>query len=269
MNIYDMIKFNDEEKPLDNIVSDGGFCGIFKSIACIGDSFSSGEFQSLNNDYAMECHDMYEYSWGQCISRILNCKVYNFSMGGMTAKNYYENFANERDFFNKELATQCYIIALGYNDLINSDMPVGKYLDMDCVNLGSLPKDKQSFAHYLGKIILKYKKISPKAKFFFMTMPRETGDTPAIIEKKNAHAKLLYSLTDVFSNAYVLDLRKYAPEFDEEFKEKFFLFGHMNASGYLLTAKMVISYMDYIIRHNLKSFKDVPFINSSYDCYKF
>lgn len=268
MNIYELINPK-EEKPLDNMVADGGFCGIFKTIACIGDSLASGEFQSLSRNGEMGHHDMYEYSWGQCMARILGSKVYNFSMGGMTAKTYYESFAEERGFFNKDLAAQCYIIALGYNDLINANMPVGAYKDFDCVNIGFLEKDEQSFAHFLGKIILKYKEISPNAKFFFMTMPVEAGDTPDVVEKKNAHAKLLHSLSDIFSDAYVLDFRKYAPEYDEEFKEKFYLFGHMNACGYMLTAKMAVSYIDYIIRHNMKDFKDVPFINTEYECFKF
>ena len=47
MNIGKYIK-NHDEKPLDNIVSDGGFCSIFRTIGCVGDSLSSGEFESLN-----------------------------------------------------------------------------------------------------------------------------------------------------------------------------------------------------------------------------
>ena len=35
----------ENELPLDRIVDDGGFACIFRSIACIGDSLSSGEFE--------------------------------------------------------------------------------------------------------------------------------------------------------------------------------------------------------------------------------
>ena len=38
--------FEENEKPLDRIVTDGGFCAIFRKIACIGDSLSSGEFET-------------------------------------------------------------------------------------------------------------------------------------------------------------------------------------------------------------------------------
>lgn len=40
-------------------------------------------------------------------------------------------------------------------------------------------------------------------------------------------------------------------------KEKFYLYGHMNPSGYILTAKIVDSYIDYIVRHNPDDIKEV------------
>jgi hypothetical protein len=53
--------------------------------------------------------------------------------------------------------------------------------------------------------------------------------------------------------------------YDEEFKKKFFLFGHMTPTGYLLTAKMICSYIDYIIRHNMEDFKTVGLMGFDYD----
>ena len=46
MNITEL--FNKNEKPLDNLVTNGGFTGIFRTIACVGDSLSSGEFESID-----------------------------------------------------------------------------------------------------------------------------------------------------------------------------------------------------------------------------
>ncbi len=37
----------EEEKPLDNIVSDGGLARIFRKVGFIGDSLSSGEFETF------------------------------------------------------------------------------------------------------------------------------------------------------------------------------------------------------------------------------
>ena len=64
MNIYEYINGTKDEKPLDRIVTDGGFCGIFRTIGCIGDSLSSGEFESKNADGSTGYHDFYDYSWG-------------------------------------------------------------------------------------------------------------------------------------------------------------------------------------------------------------
>ena len=49
-NIMNLEKlfFDPEEKPLDNLVSNGGFCGIFRTIGCVGDSLSSGEFETCD-----------------------------------------------------------------------------------------------------------------------------------------------------------------------------------------------------------------------------
>ena len=83
----DISKFFDQnEKPLDNSVTNGGFCGIFRTIGCIGDSLSSGEFESCTDDGITGWHDMYDYSWGQYLARDAGCKVYNFSRGGMNCR---------------------------------------------------------------------------------------------------------------------------------------------------------------------------------------
>ena len=67
------------ERPLDSILQDGGFCSIFRTIGCIGDSLSSGEFDSIQPDGTILGHDLYEHSWGQYLARMCGSRVYNFS----------------------------------------------------------------------------------------------------------------------------------------------------------------------------------------------
>ena len=38
----------------------------------------------------------------------------------------------------------------------------------------------------------------------------------------------------------------------------------MNPMGYMLTAKIVMSYIDYIIRHNIEDFKQIGFIGTPF-----
>ena len=111
----------ENEKPLENLVADGGFTGIFRTIGCIGDSLASGEVESTKEDGTTGYHDMYEYSWGQYMARAAGNTVYNFSCGGMTAKWYLDSFGNDIGAWDRKKACQAYIFALGVNDILNQN----------------------------------------------------------------------------------------------------------------------------------------------------
>ena len=247
------------EKPLDVIKPDGGMTAIFRTIGCIGDSLSSGEFESTQDNGEKGYHDMYEYSWGQYMARTTGAKVYNFSRGGMTAVEYCRSFAASRDFWNPEYAAQAYIIAMGANEILfgRNKKYIGTTADIDLENPDN---NKDTLAGWYGKMIQKYKEISPKSRFFIMSLPRESSDDELCSELKEMFAKLLYEIADMFEFTYVLDFYKYAPVYDDKFKDNFFLGGHMNAAGYWLTSQMVMSYIDYIIRNNPDDFTQIGFI---------
>ncbi len=249
----------ENEKPLDNIVNDGGFFKIFRTIACIGDSLSSGELESTCHKAGAGYHDFYEYSWGQYMAREAGVDVFNFSRGGMTAKEYCESYAEMKDLWSEEKACQAYILALGVNDVLNQGQELGTIED---INTEHKYSNNQTFAGYYGLIIQRYKCSQPDAKFFLMTMPKDENEENN--KKKEAHAKLLYQIAELFDNTYVIDLYNYAPVYDEEFRRNFNLGGHMNPAGYILTAKMVMSYIDYLVRHNPEDFAQVGFIGKPY-----
>ena len=259
MNL-DYIFNNVNEKPLENLVTDGGFVGIMRTIACVGDSLSSGEFESMDENGVRGYHDMFDYSWGQYIARMAGCKVYNFSRGGMTAKEYCESFAEANGMWDREKAAQGYIIALGVNDVINAGQPIGSISD---ICLEDYNKNADTFAGYYGKIIQRYKEIQPDAKFFLVTKPKDSRD------ERNPRgaddmSKLLYDFAKLFSNTYIIDWREYGPVCDEEFRKRFFVGGHLNAAGYLLSAKIISSYIDYIIRHDFEAFSQIGFVGTEH-----
>ena len=251
------------EQPLERLVDDGGYTAIFRTIGCIGDSLSSGEFESTNPEGTQKgYHDMFEYSWGQYIARAAGCKVYNFSRGGMTAQEYWDTFAEANDFWNPDKICQAYIIALGVNDLYGRNMELGSVSDIDAEDPS---KNAKTFCGYYAAIIQRLKKMQPKARFFLMTFPhgsRDAGD-----EKAMAHRELLYSLAKYFDYTYVLDIFKYGPEYNAEFKKNFYLGGHLNPMGYQLTAKMAMSYIDYIVRNNMEDFAQIAFIGKDFHNY--
>ena len=246
------------EKPLDNLVSDGGFFKIFRSVAVIGDSLSSGEFESCIEGI-VGYHDFFEYSWGQFMAREAGNKVYNFSRGGMTAKEYFETYARLKGWWDNYYDAQAFIIALGVNDF-REKYPIGTVDEVK----DRAKRQYNSFATYLAGIIERYKAKQPNAKFFLMTTFRSSADTPEKTEQRKAHRQLLLDLAEFYDNTYVIDIFKYGPLHDDEFKRNFNLAGHLNPMGYILAGKIVMSYIDYIIRNNPEDFRQVGFIGHDF-----
>jgi hypothetical protein len=253
--------FDKREKPLDKYVTGYSRTSIFRVMAFIGDSLSSGEFETRDKGGKPGYHDLFEYSWGQYIARKNGLKAYNFSRGGMTAKEYIESFADSKGFFNEDLKAQAYVIALGVNDIYNQHHEIGSTADVDVNNHEN---NKKTFFGYYGKIISKYKEISPDAKFFLVTFP----DEQKMKEETHKMINGLYELSKIFDNVYVIDLYKYGPTYNDNFRKRFNLYGHLSPDGYIHTAEMIDSYIDYIIRHNPDDFRTVGFINSGIK-YKF
>lgn len=250
-----------DEKPLDRLVTDGGFVGIFRHIGCVGDSLSSGEFECFK-DGKNHYLDMFDYSWGQYIARMAGTKVENFSRGGMTAKEYCRSFAESKGFWDPALACDAYIIALGVNDILNCRWPVGSVDDID-------PEDyhnnKDTFVGWYAQIIQRLKEIQPKARFFLVTVPYESVVDERIAAAKQSQVDAIYTLAKFFPFCYVVDLMKYGPDYSAPgFRDNFCLSGHMNPAGYLFTAKLISSYIDYIIRHDFPAFKQTGFIGTEY-----
>ena len=248
--------YNENEKPLDRLVQGYSNTSVFRTLAFIGDSLSSGEFESRGHEGAPGFHDYFEYSWGQYIARNCGLKAYNFSKGGMTAKDYIQKFADANRFWRPEVAAQGYVMALGVNDVFNYKQEMGTVADI-CKE--DWRKNADTFAGWYGAIISRYKEIQPDAHFFLLNMPRGGGPMD---ETKGKFAQLIRDIAAYFDNCWCIDLFEYAPVYDAAFKEKFYLYGHMNASGYILTAQMVDSYIDYIVRHNPEAFRRVGFIGT-------
>ena len=248
-----------DEKPLDRIPDDGGFCGIFRTIGCIGDSLASGEFESTDENGEVGYHDYFDYSWIQYIARAAGLKACNFSSGGMTAKEYWDSFAEKNCFWDRSKLCQAYILALGVNDLFAMKQPLGSVQDIDRENYEN---NADTFAGYYAKIIQRLKTMQPKARFFLVTMPRENDTQHDAVTEK--HAQLLAAMADFFEYTYVIDLRTYGPVYDSDFRKKFFLGGHMNPAGYLLSGRMIAAYIDYIVRHNMEDFAQIGFIGTDF-----
>lgn len=256
-----LVNKNEYVNPLSNLIKHGGYTAIFRTMAVIGDSLASGEHVGFDGKVVTH-NDYYEYSWGQFIARKCGTHVYNFSCGGLTAKEY-ENYANMTKSYMAEKACQAYIIALGRNDMNEWDKYEYGFGSMDDVDFDNPDNNRDSFVGHYVKIIQKYRQIQPKTRIFVMTMPVSSNDKGEKDEKCDKHAEFLRKLPEYFEFLYVIDLRKHAPIHDEDFVSIYYCDSHLNAMGYLLTAEQVCTYIDYIIRNNPKDFNQVAFIGKN------
>ena len=253
----------DDINPISTLIRDGGNAAIFRTIACIGDSLASGEFEAMDEKGEKTYHDMYEYSWGQYMARAIGATVHNFSRGGMSAGWYMDTFADERGLWNQDLASQAYIMALGVNDIsliLAGQREMGALSDIDPANWKN---NRRTVIGDYAAILQRYRAIAPDSFFFLMTIP-QSGEDSERSRLEDEHRTLLLGLKDMFPRTYILDLRRWAPTYDEAFRRRFYLGGHLNAAGYLLTAKQVGSYIDWIIRHNPDDFAQIGFVGTPF-----
>ena len=247
-----------QKNPLENIIKDGGFTAIFRKIGCVGDSLSSGEHESLDANGVKGFNDYYEYSWGQFLARASGTEVINFSRGGMTAKEF-SPYGGHTCCFTKERACQAYIVALGVNDMNQVKAGNIEFGSFDDVDWNDLEKNKPTFVGEYVRVLQRLRKNQPKCRIFVMTIPKSTADAGEE-ERHDKHAEFLRQLPEYFDFLYVIDLRKYAPVHDEDWKKIYLLGGHLSAMGYKYMADLVGTYVDYIIRENPDDFKQVGFI---------
>jgi len=263
--MIDMQKiYGKDELPLqdwNSFPADGGFVGIFRKIGVIGDSLSSGEFQSLTEEGVNTFHDCFDYSWGKYLERIAGTEVTVCSRGGMTAKEFYDSFAEMKGCWDKLVQCDAIIIALGVNDATRIKDGVGSMGRFENVQIDSFAPSDNFVDNYV-RIIMKIKRLNPYCHFFFVTPPKRDPGAPGKEDLYDTERDELEKITKFFKRTYLIDLRTYAPVYDQEFRDHFFLGGHMNPAGYLFTAKMIASYMDYIIRHHSDQFHQVAFTHS-------
>lgn len=248
---------NSTENPLAEIKETPGFCSIFHKWGFIGDSLCSGEHEYHKEDGSTGYADLYEYSWGSRMCAAMGTEGDVYSQGGETAggwiKNFWDNPKNNNNNIDAKLSPkQVYVIALGCNDT-NIQIPAGDVTtDVDTLDYKN---NAATFAGNYAGIIQRLKTIAPDAKFFVVTRP----DDGTVVE---AYNDVIRSMATLFDNTYIIDLKRHAPVYDDEFKQRYYMGGHLTAMGYQLTAWMMMTYIDWIIRNNPQDFKQAAFINT-------
>ena len=245
----------DTEKPLENIDKTGGYTAIFHDIGIIGDSLASGCMEGVDETTGEYKYvDNLPYSWGACIARATGCTCHQLCRGGQYL--HENNWYNEWKQKVTEEPCTAYVICIGFNDynwLKENPERLGSMADINT----DFDSNPDTFYGQYGKMISYIKSVQPKAKFFLVNMEWNTTDTSDI----NNAIREISQYTD---NCYLIDLNTYAHEpywgVPNIYKTGLY---HKNTLGYQKTAWDIMSYIDYIVRHNMEDFIDVQFIGTN------
>lgn len=253
---------NSGNHPLDHIIRDGGMCGIFRTIGVVGDSLSSGCLEYKNAEGETQGVDCYEHSWIKHIGRICGSTAHNFSVGGLKASTFWTTTNAKvkllRDA-DENYKCDAYFIALGVNDIADENIEVGSSADI-------ANDESTTFYGYYSRIIKLIQTIQPRAKIFLVGLPNDSKMTAwgsRFTNFKNAVADMV----NYFDNCYYLDLYTYEKPYNSDFREIYFNGFHENVLGYLRTAWIISSYVDWIVRNHYTEFREAGFIGTDYHYY--
>lgn len=235
------------------VAKDGGFCRIFKKFGCVGDSLASGAFEYKENginriDYISE------FSWIQYLARICGSSAINFSTGGLTTRTWLASEYCTQLMSGGDKLCDCYIIALGVNDLKTDDrhVDVGTASDID---MSDYTQNADTYYGNVGGIIQRIKSVQPRAKIFLITNPGRTSQERASAVPYNT---ALSTICTMFAECYLADL--YALGL---FNQNLMLGSHYGSNGYLVGAWRIASLISKIIEDNPHDFREVAFIGTS------
>ncbi len=247
------------ENPLRVIRDDPGLLSCFFEVGCIGNSLASGiaVYKDETGNVVVDSVNRYEHSWGQYLARMTGNKYYNWSAGGMRTDTWLASrFATE--CFDGQHLCQAYIIGLAQNDY-NHSKTVGTAADIDTADYNN---NADTFYGRYAKIIQRIKEVQPKAKIFVITDPWEN------VETAGYNAAIRHMAT-AFANVYVMDMHAHwsaAP--CAAFLENNKRYGHYNAVGYYTIAKMIMTYIDWIMQRQWQDFREIENIGTDWYYYE-
>ena len=148
-------------------------------------------------------------------------------------------------------------MALGANDR-NVKFEVGS-VKTD-VDLKDYAKNKRTYAGCYAGIIQRVRTLEPRCKIFVVTQPGVPDDDP--------YNSVVRELAKTFEGVYVVDLQKWIAQKygkNTDALKIYFTGGHLNAMGYQMSAWVMMTGIDWIIRHNMEDFTKAGFIGTSLD----
>ena len=228
---------------------DGGYSNIMRKVGIIGDSISCGALDTNGGLAAVDNWDA--YAWASFIKRKTGWDLVKLAQGGLQINNWLDT-AYPGIASNPENKADSYIFMIGHND--QSVTPKGDIDDVDAEDLSQSNPD--TLYGKFGLILNVIKEASPKSKWFFVTYPvimSGTGLDTINTMIREVCAKVGGYLIDLAT--YDLYVKRFKPDKNS---------AHYTPFGYYYLSVEIMTYIDYIISHDLEDFADIGYVTKDY-----
>lgn len=235
--------FVTQPKPYDDMA----FAGIPK-VGIIGDSLASGVTYKSNGTATTN----YDKAWWQVLKRDSGAEYLYFAQGGMHTRSWHTNPIGWEKANTPGNECCAYIIGLAVNDQYQfGSAYVGTIAD---IHDEDYTQNADSYFGNYGKIIQKLTLKIPNAKFFLLSVPRNTGDYPVYNEA-------IREMAAHFSNCYLVDLeRDYIEKYQSGYiKEHEFGGSHYSASAYQVMGRILEEAISKVMVDHALDFRYIQF----------
>lgn len=252
--------------PLDNISFDTGYVGSFSGITFFGDELTAGDLaynrhngSQSSGTYASDYTPAYPYMFP-----IMNC--YKCGISGATAYDFIDRVENGDygwlDNNSSIIHSEAFVIALGTNDIEEYGSFTG-YPATD-IDIHDPTQNADTSVGNYARLISRILANQPKARIFLCCIPntRNTEETRTAANFKIKGIAAMFP-----DNCFAMDFQTYGVNVEEvdAWKAKYYNGSLPNSLGYNMIARMVMSYMNWIIENNPDKFRTLGFIGTTYD----
>lgn len=266
-------------------------CKIFKKVVCCGDSYTAGYIDiRANSDEIKTAYNFAnaanDYSWVHYMATTtgnnwINCGVsganvltwrglydeYNASKtSGAVIGHENPSLADTSGYHAAQRAgqTQAYILGLLINDSTprktkgGIEVPTPHHVDLG-TNSDIGAEYPTTFYGGLSKIIRDLHSISPKAKIFVNTCPKNDSSN----RQYSAYNQAVRDVVDYYKNTYpvhCIDLANHSDLYSNSSLTDDYINGHYTAIGYEQFAEIYALLLSDYINTHISEFQDVAFI---------
>ena len=222
-------------------------CKIFKRVCCCGDSYTSGHIV-YKDGTSVQTNE--EFAWPHYMSTLTGNEWVNCGRSGanvLTWQTWDRGLSKAKETGK----VQAYVIGLMIND---TAVGTDRYVSVGTID--DIGTDTETYYGGMSKIIRELNAISPEAKIFVQTCPREEDK---FIPYNQAVRDIVAAYKGIYP-VHCLDLHANIELYKSESLTKDSIGGHYTAIGYSQFAEILALIMSNYINENIKDFQDVHLI---------